>query len=138
MTAAQLPEGIDTALSVQQPWSTLVVEGPRRIVNLDRRPPAALLGKRIAIYAADIPDIDACAYAIEFLDALGIPEAKRNAWRTWAVHGAIIGTAVLAGVFTESADRWFTGPFGVWLTQGQALEVPVPADGRAGFWRIKT
>jgi len=132
-----LPEGIDTALTIAPPWATLVVEGPRRIVNLERRPPAALLGRRIAIYAGDVPDLEACAHAIEFLDAIGIPEARRNAWTTRAVHGAIIGTAVLAGVFTESSDRWFTGPFGVWLTNAEALKAPIHAAGRAGFWRIE-
>jgi hypothetical protein len=131
-----LPVGIDTALTIAQPWATLVVEGPRRIVNLARPPPPALLGKRIAIYAADVPDLEACAHAIEFLDAMGIPEIKRNAWRTRTVRGAIMGTAVMAGVFTESQDRWFTGPFGIWLTHGEPLEEAVKIEGRVGFWRI--
>lgn len=134
--SAALPIGIDTALTAAQPWATLLVEGPRRIWNLPRPPAASLLGKRIAIYAAPDPDVEAGGQAMEFLDQFGVPEERRLAWRTRTVHGAIIGTVTLAGVFTASPDRWFTGPFGVWLTDGQALAEPVPVTGRAGFWRL--
>lgn len=136
MSQAALPLGVDTAFCCPQPWATLVVEGPVRLVNLRKPPAVGLIGKRIAIYAGEVPDLDTAAHAMEYLDALGISDGTRAAWRTRAVHGALIGTAVLAGVLTESTDRWFRGPFAVWLTKGQPLADPIPAAGRAGFWRL--
>ncbi len=133
----RLPSGIDTALAIPQPWTTLIIEGPRRIWNLPRPPAAGLLGKRIALYAAAEPDLAAAGQAMEFLDQFGVSEERRASWRTRTAHGAIIGTVVLAGVFTASSDRWFTGPFGVWLTDGHALPEPVEMFGRSGFWRLQ-
>lgn len=131
MTA--LPEW---CLTIRQPFATLLVEGPCRIINRTKAPPRHLLGKRVAIYAAGIPDTETAARAMQLLEAAGVPQASRLMWTTRAVRGAVIGSAVLAGVVTESADPWFVGPFGLWFTGAERLETPVVLKGRDGFWRI--
>ncbi len=129
--------GVEYALTERQPWATLTVEGPRRYVNLTRMPWVALIGQRVAIHAAAKPDLDGAPQAMELLDACGVSEAKRARWKTRTVRGAIIGTAVFAGVVIESEDPWFVGPFGIWLTSPAVLAEPVVAEGKSGgFWRI--
>lgn len=128
--------GITHVLAIQQPWATLTVEGPRRYHNMASRPPTVPLGQRVAVYAAAKPDVDGAGQAIALLAAMGISRAVHSRWATRTVRGAIIGTAVFAGITTAADDPWFVGPFAVWLTDGRALKEPVPMADRAGMWRL--
>jgi len=125
------------ALTVRQPWASLLVEGPCRLINRAAPPPKRHLGKRVAIYAAGIPDTETCARAMQLLETAGVPQASRMMWKTRAVRRAVIGTAVLVGGVTESEDPWFTGPFGLVFAEPRSLAEPLAMDGRDGFWRIR-
>jgi hypothetical protein len=129
--------GITHALTVRQPHATLLIEGPCRIINRAAPPAKRHLGKRIAIYAAGIPDVETCARAMWLLEAEGVAQPSRMMWRTRSVRGAIIGTAVLERCVTESDSPWFAGPFGLVLAEPRGLEEPLVMDGRDGFWRLR-
>lgn len=130
--------GIDFAVTIHQPWATITVEGPRRYHNVPRRPSSMFLGKRVAIYAHPRPDTQAADQATELLQASGISAAVAKAWRTRTVRGAVIGTALVAGLLLESDDPWFVGPFGLLLSQPEALDHPIEMPGKTGrsFWRL--
>jgi hypothetical protein len=44
--------------------------------------------------------------------------------------------ARMTGVVTESADPWFTGPYGWTLDDVVALPAPVPCRGAQGLWPV--
>jgi hypothetical protein len=128
--------GITHCLTVRQPHATLLVEGPCRVINRASPSPKSHLGKRVAIYAAGIPDNETCVRAMRILEAAGVSRASRMMWKTRTTRGAVIGTAVLVVGVTESADPWFTGPFGLVFAEPVAFADPLVMDGRDGFWRI--
>ena len=142
MRATHLPmdslSGVDLAITIPQPLATITVEGPRRFHNVTARPSVAHLGKRIAIYATPEPDMERAYQAMELLEASGISPSARGRWTTRKVMGAIIGTAIYAGIVMRSDDPWFVGPFALWLTDAVAIPTPLPmeAPSRRLFWRI--
>ncbi len=143
VTASPLGPGLDgvaLAITVAQPWASITVEGPRSHHNLSARPPSTILGKRVAVYAPPKPDTTTGGQAMALLEAAGIGPAVRGSWKTRAVRGAIIGTALVVGIVSESDDAWFVGPYALELGDRRPLEVPVKLDPDAvragGIWRL--
>jgi activating signal cointegrator 1 len=122
------------ALSLTQPWASLVADGDKGIETRSWRPPESAIGKRIAIHAAKSVDDSACR---KFgCDPLTIE------------RGAVIATAFLDSWFrftpesTEhisdeerAAGDFSDGRFGWRLTDVERLPNPVPAKGRLGLWQ---
>ena len=52
------------------------------------------------------------------------------------VQGAIVATAVIAGVVQDSDDVWFFGPFDWLLQDVQVLATPVECRGMQGIWNV--
>lgn len=129
--------GITWILSCPQPWACVTVEGPRRVHNLTSRPPSALLGQLVGIYAAGL-DTATAGQALALLDAAGIGHAQRANWSTPKVTGGVIGTARVTGIVTEDADPWFVGPFALALDDRRRLPTPIslPPKPHAGPWAI--
>lgn len=123
------------ALSLTQPWATLVVTGRKRVETRSWRPPGALTDHRIAIHASKSMPGYAREAAIEFgLD----PDAL--------VLGAVIGEVTLSGSaptrevrHTLTAEElWFgdfaDGRYAWFVYYPTAYEAPIPARGSLGFW----
>ena len=132
--------GITHALVISQPWASVTVEGPRRFHNLATRPASTILRTRVAIYAANKPDLATGGQAMELLAAGGVTKAEQAAWTTRKVFGAAIGTAVVAGLVTEEEDPWFVGPYALVLAERRPLAAPVVIGGKAmptgWIWRF--
>jgi hypothetical protein len=131
------------ALTLWQPWASLVAFGVKPYETRSRRPPSRLLGLRVAIHAAArtpqfgeiTPEIDA---------------AMRNAtdnplWFDLLPYGAVIATATLAEVYPAHAvpaDAFGDYGAGRWawqLTDVHRLRPPVPAKGQQMYgwpWEI--
>lgn len=143
------------ALSVMQPWASLIVGGPRSpgvkpIENRTWKPSPMLIGRRIAIHASKKLDLE----AFEDLQD-GACDFKRSEWPYAKIKefptGAIIGTATLVRVHVGDAigptdpvypdgmpddcKRWYCGPVGLELRSVVRVE-PVPCKGALGFWRM--
>lgn len=121
------------AVTLWQPWASLVAHEIKPFETRDRAPPAGLIGQRIAIHAAarkphifDISDaIDAAMFA------------KTNDYR-WFVHlprGAVVCTAMLASAHRtedvphDAFGNYLAGRFAWRLTEVRRLSSPVPAKG---------
>ena len=130
--------GVESAVTIDQPWASITLEGPRRFHNVESRPPEDLVGQRVAIYAAVKPDLEAADQAIHLLDCLGVTKVERLAWKTRMVMGAIIGTARVVRIVSESPNPWFVGPFALELVDTVVLPTPRPirARSRAPIWKI--
>jgi hypothetical protein len=101
-------------------------------ITLQRPWPFAIthLGKRIAIHTGKALD----ASGAEWMQEEGLAPAQWPAEA--AVQGAIVCTAVIAGVVRDSDDPWFFGPFGWLLQDVQVLATPVECRGMQGIWNV--
>lgn len=121
------------ALTIIQPWASLIIEGPKRIENRTWRPSSRLIrrGDTIAIHAGQKTDLAGADKAID----MGLWDAT-NSMKTWPVRGAIIGLVRFIDTVTQSDDPWFCGPIGWRLADPVAIE-PVFCRGAQGLWVVK-
>lgn len=149
------------ALSLWQPWASLVILGEKRVETRSWAPPAALKGQRIAIHASK--RADACVLEHPFSDIIRDPARD-------APTGVLLGTVLLEGAWQieHDAEAWMiaqeyhrlddgTGApvvdeeaakrelafgdytVGRWawgLADVQQLEVPVPWIGRQRLFEV--
>ncbi len=153
------------ALTVRQPWASLIAQGTKRCETRGWPPPKQLIGQRLAIHAgqARLPR-DLSAQETAAIEAgLGLSAAR------WAElpFGALVCTAVMEGAYRvgansrhprrlkitetvsgsvsmdaielEAAETRF-GDFsaGRWawlLREIELIDPPIPATGRRKVWR---
>jgi hypothetical protein len=137
-SARPIPKPI-YAITLWQPWASLIAIGVKPYETRSWRPPKWLIGKRIAIHAAarpirssDIEDIDFC---------LAITAHCGPGWRKGLPFGAVICTAILAHCApTENVPEDLFGNYapGRWawkLDDISPVDPPVLTKGAQGFWR---
>jgi hypothetical protein len=125
------------AITVWQPWASLIAHLDKRVENRTWRPPAKLLGKRIAIHAGKRWDTK-----FPERHQPTVEQLRRLLWLKMEPYplGAIVATAVLAGFALSPSEvpapqvRWFAGPFAWLLGDVHALAAPIPCLGAQGFW----
>jgi hypothetical protein len=114
------------ALSIQQPWSWLIVHGLKDIEN--REWSTARRG-RILIHAGKRFDRDGSLYIHRAFPDILLPDIAALAL------GGIVGQCTLVDCVTASESRWFVGPFGFVLQD--AVPLPFrPCPGRLGFFEV--
>ncbi len=128
------------ALSIRQPWLAMIFYLGKRLENRTRRPPASLVGQRIALHASKTLD----QAAMDHWQYTSVDNDFKEAPGFELHTGAILGTARLAGVvsgicelYSAGADRpglrdqsrWFTGPVAWMLEDVQVVEEPIPCSG---------
>jgi hypothetical protein len=118
---------ITRALSLRPEWAHCIAHGSKRLENRTWKPPAVIVGQRIAIHASGR------------LDARQLAEICRRfgyAWRKAdVVCSAIVATAIVSGHVIESADPWFVGPLAWVLTDVVTLAEPIACKGALSVWR---
>jgi hypothetical protein len=153
------------ALTLTQPWATMVASGIKRIENRDwRHDPKSMIGQRFAIHASR--EIDMETVEDIFIDKIygaDVPDLIIGERRSDPVVSArmlfpvsaIIGVATLercirkddgrqSSIFAADAPlhglpddqhRWFFGPLGLVLTDIHPL-IPIPCKGALSFWQV--
>jgi activating signal cointegrator 1 len=133
------------AISLHQPWASLIMLGEKRIETRDWCPPRALLGERIAIHAAK--RIDECVLHPPF--SRFFPEPYR------VPLGALLGSVVLDSAWqidrtltaSELLERngaehervfgdYTPGRFAWLLRDVRVLEVPIPFRGAQRWFDV--
>ena len=122
------------ALSLWQPWASLIAIGAKPFETRGRCPPRRLIGRRIAIHAAGrkprLADLDG-----ETFEAMCEAFGYRR-WLEALPRGAVVCTALLVeGLPVERVPHDLFGDFspGRWawrLDDVRAVEPPVPARGQ--------
>jgi hypothetical protein len=115
------------ALSIQQPWAWLIVQGHKDIENRNWQ-----TSRRGPIYIHTGKTIDREAWAWV---ARKFPKIAQQLPRPEQIEkGGIVGVAHLIDCVLSSPSPWFSGPFG--LALAQAKPVPfVPCKGALGFFK---
>lgn len=124
------------ALTLWQPWASLITHGPKRIENRTWFP-RWILNQRIAIHAGKRFDRETWEdYREDFIYPYGssVDEIPR---------GAILGSAIVIGCVypdSEEASRWPAyynpGSLGWKLDSVVALPEPIPCRGAQGLWDV--
>jgi hypothetical protein len=112
------------ALSIQQPWAWLIVNGHKNIENRDW--PTNFRGK-IYVHAGKKLDKDAITYIKHEYPDIQLPDAYDL--------GGVVGTVVITGCITESLNRWFYGDYGFTLASPHKLPF-TPYRGMLGLFEI--
>jgi hypothetical protein len=152
------------ALTLVQPFATLVASGVKRVENREWAPPASL--RWLAIHAGVTPErrkrVDGWAWAIEAAREIGllkslpllarlvaIPDARGGRFGhaqadhyidTAVPYGAILAVARVEGTYPrgEKGDPWhFPEQIGWKLAEIVAIE-PVPCKGAQGLWPVRS
>lgn len=123
---------ITHALSIKQPWASMICEGVKDIENRTWKPPAFLIGQRFAIHASK-----QCDQRFETLDDI---QAKFGRLPSQLEYGAIIGSAILKGFArpdqAHSSPWRDEGSFGWILESAEYFPEPIPFKGQLGVWWI--
>ena len=146
------------ALTIWQPWASLIMAGVKPYEFRSWAAPRSLVGQRIAIHAGARPM--RAAEIHELLEHLGLPRTARGtglavaasipilerAWRRPELFPLkhVLGTALLGQPrraceiypddFSSDSDRLEHSNWAWPLTAIEHLEPPVPARGAQGLW----
>jgi len=134
------------ALSIKQPWASLIVLGYKDIENRTWPLPSYMKGQRIYIHASSTPDRISNVDLLRLREILSVETwvsvremlyDKRGRKRPWPL-GSIVGEVTIVDCITHSDnDRdWFTGPYGFILADPESYEKPIPYRGRLGFFEV--
>lgn len=119
------PAKTGLALSIQQPWAWLIVNGYKPVENRDW--PTKVRGA-IGIHAGQKFDLAGYLWVQQQFPHITLP--MRAAFQT----GGIVGTATLADCVREMDSPWFVGAFGFVLRDAKPITFR-PCRGMLGFFR---
>lgn len=110
------------AITLRQPWATLIFERGKDIENRTWLPDSRLKpGDRIWIHAGNAVDSKICEYAK--IDPTDVP------------RGLLLGHVQYDGTCTSSNSVWWEGPIG-WMISDPVRIKPVPCKGLQKIWKV--
>lgn len=129
------------ALSIQQPWSWLIVNGHKDIEN--RSWPTRYRGE-VLIHAGKKIDRECAADLWEGLHPAGTNRMlEAGAWRAYLAAGdargqcgGIVGVAEIVDCVTRHDSPWFVGEYGFLIRNARPLPF-TPLKGALGFFRAE-
>ncbi|MVN86564.1 ASCH domain-containing protein [Deinococcus sp. HMF7620] len=120
-------EQIAFALTIDQPFASLMAMGIKKVENRNWSPDESLIGRRIAIHAG------------RTYDYLGSYMVKNDhgiiCHAAQFPRGAVVATATLKEVVTHLDDPWFRGPYG-WIFDEIVMIEPLACSGRRHLWPL--
>jgi hypothetical protein len=121
------------ALTVRQPWASLIISGGKDIENRDWY--TGFRG-RVAIHSSSkltMADLEDChEFLVHSIPHLSLERFKRASLPL----GSILGTVEITGCVRQSESPWFFGKYGFVLRNPQPLAKPIPIKGHLGFWDV--
>lgn len=142
------------ALSIKQPWAWLICTGYKDIENRDwaigRNPQhgptesqkadfSLQLPTRIFVHASkteDYQEMHAAFSLIERLHGQSDGNIIKANYTHFKALGAIIGDVAIVNCVSESKSPWFTGKYGLVLTQPHIYKYAIPWRGQLGFFPV--
>lgn len=121
------------ALSVQQPWAWLLVNGPKDVENRTWR--TDYTGP-LLIHAPRTVDTSSWNFIAERVSARVLKHLRDACAAGKMPTQAIIGRVELVMCVESSPSRWFEGPYGLMVVNPMRIETPVKYSGRLGLFDI--
>ena len=130
------------ALTIWQPWASMIANGRKPVENRTWKPRAGELrvGDVFAIHAGKTHDYESWVVARAIVRALGHQYEPFGLTARNAPYGALVGVATLDEVRDSPRDRdpWWCGPVGWYLRDARALAQPIECRGGQGLWTVET
>lgn len=114
------------ALSIQQPWAWLIVNGYKPVENRDW---STRLRGRVGIHAGKKLDLDGYNWVRRQFPSIKLPP------RGEFPLGGIVGFATLVDCVTSLDSPWFVGKYGFVLADPTIIAPLRPCRGMLGFFR---
>lgn len=122
------------AITIKQPWASLIVHGIKDIENRTWACPKKYLGQRVLIHASAKPDRE--PYMI-FNDsqADAIDNCVMDVCGYYKQTGAIVGSVEIVNCVQNHPSIWADKGVYNWVLANPVLfEKPIPAKGKLSFW----
>jgi hypothetical protein len=123
------------ALTIKQPWATLIVAGVKDIENrswhTDYR---GTIGIHSSAKMTRIEMEEACEFMESFVPRFSAPRFRQEQFPT----GVLLGTVHIVDCVRASDSPWFVGEYGFVLQDEVAFANPLPCRGALGFWDVPT
>jgi hypothetical protein len=116
------------ALSVQQPWAWLVING---IKDIENRKWSTKFRGEFLIHTGRTFDMKGYCWIEENMPEVFAMLPELGAFRM----GGIVGKATLVDCIMQSESKWFFGPYGFVLTRATSLPWR-PYRGKLGFFEV--
>jgi hypothetical protein len=113
------------ALSIQQPWAWLIVNGHKDIENRDW--PTRFRG-HVLVHAGKKIDEQAIEYIRRAHPEISLPDNFET--------GGIVGAVTIHGCVTASESKWFFGEYGFLLKDAERIPFR-PCRGQLGFFEVE-
>lgn len=122
------------ALTIRQPWASLIVEAGKDIENRSR---ATNVRGWVLVHAGlKNDDMEAFYFCKSRADRLPNFGLVADTLRSRVSSGGIIGAMHITDCVIESASPWFTGPFG-WVID-RVVKLPFfPCKGAQGWFNVE-
>lgn len=135
------------AISIRQPWASLIVHGIKDIENRTWACPKKYIGQRVLIHASASPWI--WNHVLNYINSVNkkllpvfINSGYNGTWLRNLPTGSIIGSVEIVGcsinhssIWAEKTDRYYEKPIYNWVLANPVLfEKPIPAKGKLSFW----
>jgi hypothetical protein len=121
------------ALTIKQPWASLIVRGDKDIENRDWRTNytgIVAIHSSAKISRADMED--ACDLMQQFVPRFSAERFRADEFPT----GVILGTIEIAGCVSHSDSPWFVGEYGFVLRNPVPFCRPIQCKGALGLWTV--
>lgn len=118
------------ALSIRQPWASLIVDGPKRIENRTWK-----TSRRgwILVHASLSCELEDWLTWCDFAESRGLLQI--NDHPKDLPRGGIIGAMRIDDCVETETSPWFTGPHGFLI--GAVVSLPfLPVSGKQGFFEV--
>lgn len=122
------------AITIKQPWASLIVHGIKDIENRTWACPKKYLGQRVLIHASAKPDRE--PYMI-FNDAQAdaIDNCVMDVCGYYKQTGAIVGSVEIVDCVQNHPSIWADKGVYNWVLANPVLfKKPIPAKGKLSFW----
>ena len=128
------------AITVKQPWASLIVHGIKDIENRTWACPKKYIGQRVLIHAGASSWIwNRVLNYINFVNKKLLPVFIKLGYNgTWLRNlptGSIIGSVQIVGCVINHPSIWAEKGVYNWVLANPVLfEKPIPAKGKLSFW----
>ena len=117
------------ALSLKQPWATLIVSGIKPIEN--RKWKSSYRGP-LLIHASKTWDEEGTQWICEHFPQLkGFVAVRRH-----LLQGYLIGSVEMVGCVQEHSSPWFFGPYGFIFENPTAFTKAIPYKGQLSIFEV--